>query len=423
MEQFVIKGGKPLYGTVRVQGAKNSALPILAATLLVEGIHEIRDVPHLSDIAVMNEILKSLGVKMRWDGNTVKLETSTLKSSRIPEILMRQMRSSIFLMGPLLSRLGEVSITRPGGCAIGARPIDLHLQGLEALGGMVEDDGESIRCTASQLKGAHIRLALPSVGATENIMMAAVCADGETTIRNAAREPEILDLQRFLNRMGADVRGAGTETITIRGVKRLHSVSYEVIPDRIVAGTLAIAAAVTGGEVLLTHVMPDHMTSTIELLKKTGAQLKSEGDALWVRGGGRLSAVGGVVTQPYPGFPTDMQPQVMALLSVTEGKSTIQEGIFDGRFKHVHELIRMGARLTVRNNRVEIEGVPHLRGAVVEATDLRAGAALVIAGLAAKGTTHVRGLAHIDRGYERLEQTLFQLGGQIQRHPGKRAFA
>ncbi|PTM59218.1 UDP-N-acetylglucosamine 1-carboxyvinyltransferase [Desmospora activa] len=423
MEQFVIKGGKSLYGTVRVQGAKNSALPILAATLLVEGIHEIRDVPHLSDIAVMNEILKSLGVKMRWDGNTVKLETSTLKSSRIPEILMRQMRSSIFLMGPLLSRLGEVSITRPGGCAIGARPIDLHLQGLEALGAMVEDDGESIRCTAPQLRGARIHLALPSVGATENIMMAAVCAQGETVIQNAAREPEIMDLQRFLNLMGADVNGAGSDTITIRGVDRLHSVSYEVIPDRIVAGTLAVAAAVTGGEVLLTHVMPDHMTSTIKLLRRAGVQLKLEGDALWVRGNGRLSGVGEVMTEPYPGFPTDMQPQMMTLLSMTSGKSMIQEGIFDGRFKHVHELRRMGAQLTVKENRVEIEGVPHLQGTVVEATDLRAGAALVIAGLAADGTTHVRGLTHIDRGYERLEQILLQLGGQIQRHPGKRAFA
>jgi UDP-N-acetylglucosamine 1-carboxyvinyltransferase len=423
LEQFVIKGGKPLYGTVRVQGAKNSALPILAATLLVEGIHEIRDVPHLSDITVMNEILKSLGVKMRWDGNTVKLETSTLKSSRIPEILMRQMRSSIFLMGPLLSRLGEVALTRPGGCAIGARPIDLHLQGLEALGARVEDDGESIRCTATRLTGAEIHLALPSVGATENIMMAAVRAEGDTIIRNAAREPEIMDLQRFLNRMGADIRGAGTKTITIRGVKRLHPVSYEVIPDRIVAGTLATAAAITGGEVLLTHVMPDHMTSTLALLQQAGVQLKSEGDVLWVKGGGRLSAVGEVVTQPYPGFPTDMQPQIMTLLSVTQGKSIIQEGIFDGRFKHVHELIRMGARLTIHDNRVEIEGVPALSGTVVEATDLRAGAALVIAGLAAQGTTHVRGLTHIDRGYERLEQILLQLGGQIQRHPGKRAFA
>lgn len=423
MEQFVIKGGKSLYGTVRVQGAKNAALPIVAATLLAEGIHEIRDVPHLSDITVMNEILKSLGVKMRWDGNTVKLETSTLKSSRIPEILMRQMRSSIFLMGPLLSRVGEVSITRPGGCAIGARPIDLHLQGLEALGATVEDDGESIRCTAPRLKGARIRLALPSVGATENIMMAAVRAQGETVIQNAAREPEIIDLQRFLNLMGADVKGAGTETITIRGVDRLHSVSYEIIPDRIVAGTLAVAAAVTGGEVLLTHVLPYHMISTIELLQRAGVELKSEGDVLWVRGNGRLSGVGEVITGPYPGFPTDMQPQMMALLTVSEGKSSIQEGVFDSRLKHVHELMRMGARLTLKENRVEIEGVSSLQGAVVEATDLRAGAALVIAGLGANGTTHVRGLTHIDRGYERLEQILLQLGGQIQRHPGKRAFA
>ncbi|OYD06623.1 UDP-N-acetylglucosamine 1-carboxyvinyltransferase [Paludifilum halophilum] len=419
MEQFVIKGGKPLYGTARVQGAKNSALPILAAALLVEGVHEIRDVPHLSDTDVMGKILKTLGIRLRWDGNTVRLETSTLKSSRIPEILMRQMRSSIFLMGPLLSRLGEVSISRPGGCAIGARPIDLHLKGLILLGADIEEKDGWIHCSARKLTGTEIHLDLPSVGATENIMMAAVRAEGETVIKNAAREPEIIDLQHFLNRMGAEVKGAGTDRIVIRGVKRLHPVSYEVIPDRIVAGTLAAAAATTGGEVLLTHVNHEHMASTLDLLRKAGTELRSEGDALWVRGKPRLKAVGDVVTKPYPGFPTDMQPQIMTLLSLTEGKSSISEEIFDGRLRHVGELIRMGADLSAKESRVEIRGVPCLTGTTVEATDLRAGAALVIAGLAAQGTTLVRGLSHIDRGYERLDQTLLQLGGQIQRYSGK----
>ncbi|SFS50088.1 UDP-N-acetylglucosamine 1-carboxyvinyltransferase [Marininema halotolerans] len=419
MEQYVIKGGKPLYGTVRVQGAKNSALPILAATLLVEGIHEIRDVPHLSDIDVMGRILKALGVRMRWDGNNIKLETSTIKTSRIPESLMRQMRSSIFLMGPMLSRLHEVIITPPGGCAIGARPIDLHLKGLSLLGAKIEEGDGFIRCTATKLRGADIHLDLPSVGATENIMMAAVRAEGITVIRNAAREPEIADLESFLNRMGADVSGAGTPTVVIRGVPRLHSVSYEVIPDRIVAGTLAAAAAMTGGEILLTHVVMDHMGSTLELLERTGAILKFEGDSLWVKGSSQLKAVGNVVTGPYPGFPTDMQPQLMALLSVTAGSSNISERIFDGRFKHVKELVRMGAKLHPLKNSVEIEGVSHLHGATVQATDLRAGAALVIAGLAAHGTTRVLGLHHIDRGYDHLDRTLLQLGGQIQRWSGK----
>ncbi|MDA8354420.1 MAG: UDP-N-acetylglucosamine 1-carboxyvinyltransferase [Firmicutes bacterium] len=419
MEQFVIKGGKPLYGTVRVQGAKNSALPILAATLLVGGIHEIQDVPRLSDIDVMNRILKALGVKFRWESNRIKLETSSLRTTHIPEALMQQMRSSIFLMGPLLARFGEVTVFRPGGCAIGARPIDLHLKGLKSLGAEIREEEGHIHCQASKLVGADIYLDLPSVGATENIMMAAVLAEGETVIKNAAREPEIVDLQRFLNRMGADVHGAGTDTVKIRGVRRLHPVSYEIIPDRIVAGTLATAAVVTGGEVLLTHVVPDHMRSTLHLLEQTGAEIKIEGDALWVRGTLRPKAVGEVMTQPYPGFPTDMQPQIMVLLSLTEGTSYISERIFDGRLRHVGELIRMGANLRQGHNRVEIRGVPTLTGARVEATDLRAGAALVTAGLAARGTTCVSGLHHIDRGYERLDQTFLRLGGQIQRYPGK----
>ncbi|QKG84766.1 UDP-N-acetylglucosamine 1-carboxyvinyltransferase [Kroppenstedtia pulmonis] len=415
MEQFVIKGGKPLYGTVRVQGAKNSALPILAAALLAGGVHEIRDVPRLSDIFVMGEILKALGVKVKKDGNTVGLETTTLKSSCIPEVLMRQMRSSIFLMGPLLSRLQEVSLTRPGGCDIGARPIDLHLKGLASLGATVEEKDGVIHCFARKLTGADIFLELPSVGATENIMMAAVRAEGTTVIRNAAREPEIVDLQRFLNRMGADVQGAGSRIIRIRGVKQLQPVSYEVIPDRIAAGTLVVATAMTGGEVLLTHVVKEHMESTLSLIEKTGAELRSEGDALWVRGPSQLQAVGNVVTKPYPGFPTDMQPQMMALLSLAKGENSIFESVFEGRFKHVQELIRMGADLSTVENRVEIRGVPQLMGHTVEATDLRAGAALVVAGLAASGTTLVKGLSHIDRGYEGLDTTLLQLGGQIQR--------
>jgi len=341
------------------------------------------------------------------------VDTSSLQTGHIPDVLMRQMRSSIFLMGPLLSRLGEVSVTRPGGCAIGSRPIDLHLHGLRSLGAHIEERDGLIRCTARKLTGATIRFKIPSVGATENVMLAAVKAEGTTIIQNAAREPEIVDLQSFLNRMGADVQGAGTDTIIIRGVRELHPTTHEIIPDRIVAGTLAVAAAAAGGEVTLTNTIPDHLRCTLHLLEKAGVNVVSEGDAIRIKSDGRYRAVGRIETQPYPGFPTDMQPQMMAFLCRAEGISVICERIFDARLKHVSELTRMGADLTVEGNTVRIRGVPHLTGADVEATDLRAGAALVIAGLTARGITRVGGVQHIDRGYEGLEEILRSLGARI----------
>ena len=416
MEQFVIEGEKPLYGTVRIHGAKNAALPILAATLLSGGIHEIHDVPRLKDIEVMGRILGALGSRFSRTGTRIQVDASTLRTCHIPDVLMRRMRSSIFLMGPLLSRLGEVSVTRPGGCAIGSRPIDLHLYGLQSLGAHIEEKDGLIRCSARKLTGTTIHFKTPSVGATENVMLAAVRAEGTTVIRNAAREPEIVDLQAFLNRMGADVRGAGTDTIVIRGVRELRPASHEIIPDRIVAGTLAVAAAAAGGEVTLTNTIPDHLRCTLNLLKRAGVSVSSEGDAIRVRSEGRHRAVGRIETQPYPGFPTDMQPQMMAFLCLAEGTSVICERIFDARLKHVGELVRMGADLTVDGNTVWIRGVPHLTGADVEATDLRAGAALVVAGLAARGITRVGGVQHIDRGYEGLEEILRSLGGRIYRN-------
>ncbi len=417
MEQFVIEGGKPLYGTVRIHGAKNAALPILAATLLTGGIHEIYDVPRLKDIEVMGRILGALGTRFSRTGARIQVDTSTLRTGHIPDVLMRQMRSSIFLMGPLLSRLGEVSVTRPGGCAIGKRPIDLHLYGLQSLGAHIEEKDGLIRCSARNLTGATIHFKTPSVGATENVMLAAVKAEGTTVIRNAAREPEIVDLQSFLNRMGADVQGAGPDTIIIRGVEELRPASHEIIPDRIVAGTLAVAAAAAGGDVTLTNTIPDHLRYTLDLLGKAGAQVSPEGDAIRIRSDRRLRAVGRIETQPYPGFPTDMQPQMMALLSLAEGTSVICENIFDARLKHVGELVRMGADLTVDGKAVWIRGVPSLTGAEVEATDLRAGAALVVAGLTARGVTRVGGVQHIDRGYDGLEDMLCALGGRIYRNP------
>lgn len=415
MEQFVIEGGKPLYGTVRIHGAKNAALPILAATILTGGIHEIYDVPRLKDIEVMGCILGALGTRFSRTGTRIQVDTSTLRTGHIPDVLMRQMRSSIFLMGPLLSRLGEVSVTRPGGCAIGSRPIDLHLYGLRSLGAHIEEKDGLIRCTARKLTGATIRFKIPSVGATENVMLAAVKAEGTTVIRNAAREPEIVDLQSFLNRMGADVQGAGTDTIIIRGVRELHPATHEIIPDRIVAGTLAVAAAAAGGEVTLTNTIPDHLRCTLHLLEKAGVNVSPEGDAIRIKSDGRYRAVGRIETRPHPGFPTDMQPQMMAFLCRAEGSSVICERIFDARLKHVGELTRMGADLTVEGNTVLIRGVPYLTGADVEATDLRAGAALVIAGLTARGITRVGGVQHIDRGYEGLEEILRSLGGRIYR--------
>ncbi|SEN08640.1 UDP-N-acetylglucosamine 1-carboxyvinyltransferase [Lihuaxuella thermophila] len=415
MEHFVIKGGKPLSGSVRVQGAKNAALPIMAATVLSGGKHEIDGVPDLTDISTMCKILEALGAKIRRTGTKMEVNTNSIQISHIPDDLMSRMRSSIFLMGPLLARLNRVSVTRPGGCAIGNRPIDIHLKGLTKLGAEIREEDGVIHCSASHLTGAEVVLDFPSVGATENVMMAAVLAKGKTTIINAAREPEIIDLQNFLNQMGANIQGAGSSVIVIHGVRELRSISYQIIPDRIVAGTLVAAAAATGGEMVLEHVVPEHLTSVLELLKRAGLQMEIERERLWVRASRRLKALDHVVTEPYPGFPTDMQPQMMASLSLAEGTSRLSEQIFESRLKHVPELRRMGADLHIEDNTVIIRGLPKLCGAVVTATDLRAGAALAIAGLAAEGTTIVKGIEHIDRGYYQLENVFSQLGADITR--------
>ncbi|WP_010491939.1 UDP-N-acetylglucosamine 1-carboxyvinyltransferase [Paenibacillus elgii] len=415
MEKLVIEGGKPLSGAIRIHGAKNAALPILAASIMAEGTITIENVPDLSDIHVMLGILRALGCKAELVGDNVIVSTNAVHQFHIPESLMSQMRSSIFLMGPLLSRLGRVELYQPGGCAIGERKIDLHLQGLAALGAHVEENGSQIVCTASELQGAEIVLDYPSVGATENIMMAAATARGMTTIINAAREPEIQDLQNFLNAMGARIIGAGTDTITIEGVSELTPCTYRIIPDRIVAGTLMIAAAVTRGNVSLEKVCPAHLTSAIHVLKRAGVQITINGDIMNVCALGRPKSVERIVTSPYPSFPTDLQSQIMVLLSLAEGVSIVKETVFEGRFKHVDELSRMGADIRVDLNSAYIRGVPRLYGATVEATDLRAGAALVIAGLAAQGSTVIEQIHHIDRGYDRIELMLASLGAGIHR--------
>lgn len=415
MEHFVIDGGKPLTGSVRVQGAKNAALPIMAATVLAEGVHEIRGVPQLTDITAMCNILEALGAVIERTSTTIRIDTTSIQLSHIPDDLMSQMRSSIFLMGPLLARLEQVSVTRPGGCAIGSRPIDIHLKGLSQLGAKISEKNEKICCSAPRLVGTTIPLDFPSVGATENVMMAAVLAEGKTTILNAAREPEIMDLQIFLNQMGANVQGAGTSVIQIQGVNKLHATTHEIIPDRIVAGTLIAAVGATTGEVLLEHVIPEHLAQVLDLFQKAGIEIKYEQTGLWVRSLNRVKGLDYLETNPYPGFPTDLQPQMMALLALSEGTSQLSEKIFESRLKHVQELTRMGANIKSQNNRVTIHGVSRLQGTYVEATDLRAGAALVIAGLAAEGRTIVQGVHHIDRGYDQLEATFQKLGATIER--------
>ncbi len=415
MDKLVIEGGNPLSGTIRIHGAKNAALPILAASLLAEDTVTIRNVPRLLDIDVMLDILKDLGCNSSFDDRSVTVDTSTASSSHIPEYLMRQMRSSVFLMGPLLARFGEVQLYQPGGCAIGERKIDLHLRGLAALGADIQEKGSRIVCRAHALKGAEVILDFPSVGATENIMMAAVKARGRTVIIGAAREPEIQDLQAFLNQMGAKIHGAGTDTIVIEGVASLHGGGFSIIPDRIVSGTVMVAAAATRGEVTIEGAQPAHLTSLIHVLRRAGIQIEVGNDIMKVGASARPKAVERIVTSPYPAFPTDLQAQVMTLLSLADGVSLMKETIFEGRFKHVDELCRMGADIRVDLNNAFIRGVPQLYGTTVEATDLRAGAALVIAGLAAQGRTIVEHVHHIDRGYERIEKMFSLLGGDIVR--------
>lgn len=419
-ERFVVAGGYRLQGRVAVSGAKNAALPILAAALLTSGEAVIHHTPVIRDVAVMIEILRRLGVQVEAgpahiSGRTLRIRPDGASAPEVGADFTKEMRSSIFLMGPLLARLGQIRISYPGGCAIGPRPIDFHLRGLEQMGAqIVERYGFIEAAVQGRLKGTEIYLDFPSVGATENLMMAAVLAEGTTVIRNAAREPEIVDLQNFLNCMGAKVRGAGMDVIRIQGVDSLGSVEHTVIPDRIEASTFLAAAALTGGDVTLENVIPEHLDAVLAKLREMGAVVQDGDD--WVRliGPSRLRATD-LKTLPYPGFPTDMQPQMMALMSVAEGTSIVTETIFENRFRVAEELRRLGANIKIEGRMAVLQGVERLSGASVECPALREGIALILAGLVAEGSTSIDQIVHIDRGYQDLEKKLRSLGARVRR--------
>ncbi len=422
MDKLLIEGGKRLEGTVTISGAKNAALPILVATLLAPGEHEIHNVPELVDVSFMLSLLGRIGCPSlvgEADGaGKVRLDTSRVAFSEAPYDVVRKMRASVLVLGPLLARFGRATVSLPGGCAIGVRPIDQHLRGLEALGCTFELEGGYIRGTVDQLVGAEIDLDFPTVTGTENIIMAAVLADGCSVIRNAAREPEIIDLVRFLRSMGARISGEGTSTIEIDGVPALRPARrpHKILADRIEAGTYLLAGAITGGDVMAKGAPAEAMQSVLDALKEAGCEVEVTPEGVRVRRDGPLRGVT-VVTRPYPGFPTDMQAQWMALMTKATGKSEIVETIFENRFMHAAELLRLGARIDVQGNRAVIEGTDTLTGATVMATDLRASASLVLGGLAAGGTTEMLRLYHLDRGYERLEEKLISLGAIVQRVP------
>lgn len=412
MSLYRITGGKPLIGNIRMEGAKNAVLPILAATVLNGGINIIENVPALNDVVTMLEILKNLGCYVEYRDQTVMVDSSDITSNKIPTALVKKMRSSIILLGSLLGRMGRVTTSYPGGCAIGIRPIDLHLKGLRQLGAKVELHGQIV-CIGEDLRGTEIQLDYPSVGATENIMLAAVLAKGETVIRNAAKEPEIVDLQGFLNAMGAKVYGAGGSVIRIEGVRKLRDCNYKVITDRIAAGTYMAAAALTGGKITLEGIIIEHVHPIIDKLKEGGCLIQTNRNNMRLIAPKRLKAVDLVRTLPYPGFPTDAQPQLMATMCTATGTSIFVETIFENRYRHINELLKLGADIKVDGRIAVVKGVSRLSGAQVTAKDLRGGAALVLAGLAAEGITEVAGVEHIDRGYEDLGDKLRHLGAEI----------
>ncbi len=417
MEQLHIVGGQRLRGQVRISGAKNAVLKLMAASLLVENECIIRNVPLIKDVLTMIEVLRSLGVEISWEEEAVlRIKPKKDLNYVAPDELVREMRASVQVMGPLLTKIGRVKLYQPGGCVIGQRPIDLHLKGFQALGADIVEEHGYVYAEARKLKGVDIHLDFPSVGATENIMAAAILAEGTTVIKNAAKEPEIIEEQNFYNRLGARIRGAGTDTIRIEGVPSLRStpVDYMVIPDRIEAGTYILAAAITGGEITLLDIIPEHFEALTSKLKESGIHIEIDGDTMKVKAGEKLVPID-VTILPYPGFPTDLQPQMTAVMSVADGTSLVTENVFGGRFRYVDELVRMGANIRVEGRSAVVKGVKRLTGAAVIAPDLRAGAALVLAGLAAEGTTIIEGVPYIDRGYERIEDKLSLLGADISR--------
>ncbi|MEN6412118.1 MAG: UDP-N-acetylglucosamine 1-carboxyvinyltransferase [Veillonellales bacterium] len=415
MEKLVIRGGNRLSGTVKISGAKNAVLPLIAAALLGTTPSILDEVPDLEDVRTFSEVLQHLGVGVRREKNELYIDSSNLTSCEAPYELVRKMRASFLVMGPLLARRGRAKISLPGGCAIGTRPIDLHLKGFEALGADIDIGHGYIEAKAPQgLTGARIYLDFPSVGATENIIMAASMAKGQTILENPAHEPEIVDLANYLNVMGARIRGAGTNVIKVEGVNELRGMDYTVIPDRIEAGTYMVAAAMTGGDVWIENALTEHLKPVVAKLKEAGVCIEEDINGVRVWGDGNFRAVD-IKTLPYPGFPTDMQAQFMAMAAIAKGTSVVSETVFENRFMHVDELKRMGACIKIEGRSAVVEGVATLTGCPVKATDLRAGAAMVLAGLAAEGKTEVGYIHHIDRGYDNLVNKLKGIGADIER--------
>jgi UDP-N-acetylglucosamine 1-carboxyvinyltransferase len=414
MDKIVIKGGERLIGDVEVSGSKNATLPIFTASLLAEGTNLFHNIPYLMDVRTIIKVLKKLGVKIGEEGKTYRIDATEISTHEAPYDLVKTMRASILVLGPLVARKRKATVSLPGGCAIGARPINLHLKGLEAMGAKIELRHGYIEAKADRLKGTDISFDTTTVTGTENLMMAAALAKGKTTLQNAAMEPEVIDLANVLNKMGAKIAGAGTNLIEIEGVESLHAVEHSIIPDRIEAGTLMVAAGVTRGNIRILNCPFHQMERIIHKLREAGMEIEADGQAVRAVGNKRIKSVD-VKTQPYPGFPTDMQAQFMVLMSLARGLSVISETIFENRFIHVSELRRMGADIRIQGNTAIIQGAGNLSGAPVMATDLRASASLILAGLAATGVTEVSRVYHLDRGYEGLDKKLAKLGADIKR--------
>ena len=416
MDKLVIKGGNKLSGEVTVSGSKNAALPIFISTILAPGCHEISNVPFLRDINTTIKVLENLGAKVDGRGNVVKIDTTDLNSFEATYDLVRTMRASVLVLGPLLARFGQARVSLPGGCAIGARPINLHLKGLAALGAEITLEHGYVEAKAKRLKGARINFDISTVGGTEQLLMAAATAQGETILENAAREPEIVDLAEILIKMGARIDGAGTDTIRITGVEALTPAQHAVMPDRIEAGTFMIAAAITGGDIKIRNMRLDHLDALAFKLQDAGVEITNKDNLVRVKGPKKIRSVN-IKTRPYPGFPTDMQAQFMALMCLADGASVISENIFENRFMHVSELLRFGADIIAEGNSATVKGVKKLSGAPVMATDLRASASLILAALAADNTSEISRIYHLDRGYEAIEKKLAALGADIVRVP------
>ncbi|OGP07625.1 MAG: UDP-N-acetylglucosamine 1-carboxyvinyltransferase [Deltaproteobacteria bacterium GWA2_45_12] len=414
MDKIVIEGGRKLKGRVPVSGSKNAALPIIAASILTSGWNDFSNIPDLADICTMLKLLEGMGVEVEASKHRVKLKADKVRHAEAPYDLVRTMRASVVVLGPLVARLGYARVSLPGGCAIGARPIDRHLKGLEAMGATITLEGGYVEARAKKLKGAHFRFSDVTVTGTENLMMAACLAEGQTVLENCAREPEVVDLAHALNQMGAFIEGAGTETITIEGVNELSGTEYSIMPDRIEAGTFLIGAAMTEGDVTVEGISEEYVHALVEKLREAGALVDVGEDSIHIKGSSKIHSVD-ISTQPYPGFATDFQAQFMALMALADGTSVISENIFENRFMHVAELNRMGADIKLEGHTAVVRGVPKLLGAPVMATDLRASASLVLAGLAAEGITEIHRVYHIDRGYEHIERKFRKLGVRVKR--------